>query len=498
MRRRWASVAEVDGQSGAANARGPFGWVISRPRDVELLLVLFAAGMVMMAWLLVDANQQQPAGNRAAVLVGVLFVGLLAVAHAVVRWRAPHADPLILPCVGLLNGLGVVMIHRIDLAAAARAQALGAAAPPSDAWRQVVWSGVAVAGFVLVLWKVRRHQWLARYGYTFGLVGLGLLALPGMLPASISEINGAKLWLRLGVVSIQPGEPAKIAIIIFVAAFLVAKRELFTTAGRRFLGMSFPRARDLAPLLIAWGLAVGVFTMERELGASLLIFGVVLGMIYVATARVSWVLLGLFFFGAAAMVSYQLFGHVRVRVRVWEDPFTDPSGASYQVLQALFGFGTGGLGGTGLGAGRPELVPLANADFIVASFGEELGLFGVAAIIVLYLVMVTRGFQAALRVRDGFGKLLAAGLALTLGWQVFIVIGGVTNLIPDTGLATPFLSYGGSSLVANYVLAALLILISHTAADPRGVRPAAPRAPLASATTEVVDPRRAKPHPAER
>ncbi|MGH3857133.1 MAG: FtsW/RodA/SpoVE family cell cycle protein [Pseudonocardiaceae bacterium] len=455
-------------------------------RGVELGMLVFATALVTLALILVQADQRQDL-PQSLLYLGLAYLAMFGVAHAAVRWLAPHADPLILPCVALLNGLGLVMIHRLDLAAATQALDAGEPAATADASRQVVWTAVALVLFVAVLWRVRDHRTLASYGYTFGLVGLGLLVLPGVLPASISQVNGAKLWLRLGPLSIQPGEFAKILIIVFVAVFLVTNRELFTSAGRHFLGMTFPRARDLAPLLVAWGLSIGVLALEKELGASLLIFGIVLAMLYAATERVSWVLLGLVFFGAGSVLAYHLFAHVRVRVQVWTDPFAHYYESGYQVAQSLFGLATGGVGGTGLGGGRPDLVPVANTDFIMASIGEELGLIGLTAVLVIYLLLVARGMRAALSVRDTFGKLLATGLSVTLGLQVFIVTGGVTNLIPETGLTTPFLSYGGSSLLANYILVALLIRISHAARQPSSATPPRPNpTPLASAATELV------------
>ncbi|MDT7708505.1 MAG: hypothetical protein QOG20_4112 [Pseudonocardiales bacterium] len=456
----------------------------SAQRGIELVLLVFAAAVVTLALVLTEADQSQTLSLQLLYL-GLGYLGLFGGAHLVVRRFAPSADPLILPIVALLNGLGLVMIHRLDLAAAVQAVQQGNPVPAAAAPRQLAWTAFALVLLAVALWRIRDHRVLARYAYTLGLGGLVLLALPGLLPASISEINGAKLWLRLGPFSIQPGEFAKLMIIVFVAAFLVAKRDLFRTAGRRFLGAELPRLRDLAPLVVAWVLSLAVLTVERELGASLLIFGVVLVLVYAATSRVSWVLVGLVFFAAGCVMSYYLFAHVRTRVQVWLNPTGDALGSGYQVSQSLFGLGTGGLGGTGLGAGRPDLVPLANADFIASGIGEELGMIGLAAVLLLYLVLVMRGLKAAVVCRDPFGKLLATGLAMTIALQVFIVVGGVTNLIPETGLTTPFLSYGGSSLLANYILVALLLRISDAARRP-AVTPRPAPVPLADASTEMV------------
>jgi cell division protein FtsW (lipid II flippase) len=455
-------------------------------RGIELVLLAFAAVLVTSALVLVEANQEQEL-TRSLVFLGLAYLALFTGAHFAVRRFAPYADPLILPCVALLNGLGLVMIYRLDLARANRAVALGQEAASELIGRQVAWTAVGLALFVAVLLLVKDHRTLARYGYTAGFAGLVLLALPGLLPSSISEVNGAKIWLRLGIFSIQPGEFAKILLIVFFAAFLVEKRALFTTAGRRFLGMEFPRARDLAPLLVAWGLSVGVLVLERDLGTSLLFFGIVLVLLYAATERVSWMVIGLAIFLGGGVIAYQLFGHVRTRVQVWMDPFADFNGSGFQIGQALFGLGTGGVGGTGLGAGRPELVPFAESDFMLSSLGEELGLIGLAAILVVYLVLITRGLRSALAVRDSFGKLLATGLAFAVALQIFVVIGGASKLIPLTGLTLPFLSYGGSSLVANYALVALLLRISNAARAPLPRRPATPLPPIAEAGTEFVE-----------
>ena len=455
-------------------------------RSVELVLLAAAAAITTAALVSVEIDQAN-ALRPALGYLGLAYLAVFAGAHLAVRRWAPYADPLILPCVALLTGLGLVMIHRLDLAAATAASTTEP--PPSaDAVRQLAWAAGSVALLVGVIWRVGDHRRLARYGYLFGLVGLVLLVLPGVLPASISQVNGAKLWIRVGPVSLQPGEFAKLAIIVFAAAFLVEKRALFATAGRRIGRMELPRPRDLAPLVLAWLAAVGVLALEKELGASLLFFGIVLAMIYIATERVSWALIGLAFFAATSVLAYHLFAHVQVRVHVWSNPFADFAGTGYQLSQGLFGLAYGGMLGTGLGAGRPDLVPLANTDFIVAAIGEELGLTGLAAVLILYLLLVSRGLRTAHAARDGFSTLLAAGLSFGLALQVFIVVGGVTNLIPETGLTAPFLSYGGSSLLANYLLTAMLLRISHHVRRPAAPPPARQGTPLPDTAT-VMSPR---------
>lgn len=472
--------------SGAGPAVPPGG--PSTRRGTELFLLAFAATLVTAALVLVEANQEQTLTMQ-VVYYGAAYLGLFGAAHFAVRRWAPYADPLILPCVALLNGLGLVMIHRLDLAAAEKA-ALGGSAAHAAAPKQVLWTTIALVFFVVVLVVLKDHRTLARYGYTFGLVGLGLLLLPGVLPASLSSVNGAKVWLKLPFLSIQPGEFAKIMLIIFFAAFLVAKRDLFMAAGKKLLGLELPRPRDLGPLLLALAISVGVLVLESDLGNSLLVFGVVLVMLYIATERAAWVIIGLIPFVGACFLAYKLFSHVQVRVANWIDPLANVSTTGYQMSQSLFGLGTGGIFGTGLGAGRPDIVPEANSDFILSAIGEELGLLGLFAVLMIYLLLAMRGMRSALAVRDTFGKLLGGGLAFSLVWQVFVVAGGVTNLIPETGLTSPFMSAGGSSLLANYVLVAILLRISDSARRPRpntSSRPKLPQAPIAEASTIMVE-----------
>lgn len=450
-------------------------------RNAELFLLGFATVITTLALLLVEANQEQGLRWDLAQYT-VAYLALFLGAHLAVRRFAPYADPLLLPVVALLNGLGLVMIHRLDLASGEMTQdGLGGTAN-----QQMLWTLLGVIGFSAIVIFLRDHRLLSRYGYVCGSAGLILLAIPAVLPRSMSEQNGAKIWIQLPGFSIQPAEFSKILLLIFFAAVLVSKRNVFTSAGKHVLGMDLPRPRDLAPLLAAWIASVGVMIFEKDLGTSLLLYASFLVLLYIATDRLSWVVIGLALFAAGSVVAYHLFDHVKVRVQTWMDPFADPDGAGYQMVQSLFSFATGGIFGTGLGNGQPGTVPAASTDFIIAAVGEELGLVGLAAVLMLYTIVIVRGLRTAIAVRDSFGKLLAAGLASTLALQLFIVVGGVTKLIPLTGLTTPWMSYGGSSLLANYLLLAILVRISHAARRPIVATPQS-STPIASAGTEVIE-----------
>jgi cell division protein FtsW (lipid II flippase) len=465
---------------------GPFAKPATR-RGTEAWMLGFAAVIMTTALVLVDANQEQEL-TLAIVWYGLAYFGIFLVAHLAVRRWAPYADPLILPCVAVLNGIGLVMIYRIDLALAEEARQ-GGESFTGVAPKQVMWTVAALALFLAVLILVTDHRTLTKYGYTFGLIGVVALAIPAVLPRSMSEINGAKVWIKLGGFSIQPGEFAKILLIIFFAAFLVSKRDLFMAAGKRVLGIELPRARDLGPIIIAAGVCLAIFVLQKDLGPALLFFGVVLVLLYVATERAIWVVVGLSMFGLGCVLAYTLFTHVQQRVANWIDPLEtyNQAGGGYQIAQGLFGLGTGGVFGTGLGAGRPETVPASQTDFITAGLGEELGFVGLAAVLMVYLILAMRGLRGALAVRDTFGKLLGGGLAFAMALQVFIIVGGVTKLIPMTGITSPFLSYGGSSLLANYVLVALLLRISDAARRPqKKAEPKTPQAPIAEAHTVMV------------
>lgn len=440
-----------------------------RGRGTELVLLVFAIGIATFAYVSVDLGALGRVPPNALAYLGGLSVAT-AIAHVVIRIRAPYADPVILPIVVTLCGLGLAMIHRIDIAR-----------DTSHATTQLTWMAVGVALFVAVLIVVRDHRVLSRLPYLAGLGGLLLLVLP-LLPVIGHSIRGARIWINVGPMTFQPGEAAKIILIIAFAAYLVQTRDALALAGRRFLGVDLPRARDLGPILLVWLAALGILVVQNDLGPSVLLFGIFVLMIYVATERISWIILGLLLILAGGFAANAVVSHVAERVDFWMDPFIDPTG---QVAQSLYGLAYGGLLGTGLGQGRPDLTPIAESDFIGSALGEELGLTGLIAIILLYALLASRGLRAGLLLRDPFGKLLAAGLAAGFFLQVFIVLGGVTRLIPLTGLTTPFLSLGGSSLVMNWVLVALLIRLSDAARRPTPPS-SSPASQAETAVTQVV------------
>lgn len=431
--------------------------VPARLRNLELALLVLAVGIVLGAVALVQLGALGRLDVAVLALMSVLGVLVLAM-HIALRLTARDADPLIVPIITVLNGLGIAMIYRIDLAD-------GATGWESAGIRQIVWTAIAIVIAILVLAVVRNHRVLQRYRYIAMFSGIVLLLLP-MLPIVGAEKNGARLWVELGPFSFQPGELAKVALAIFFAGYLVTARDSLSMVGRKVLGMTFPRARDLGPILVVFAASMLVLVFQRDLGTALLYFGLFLVMLYVATGRASWVVLGLTLFGAGAIAASQLLSYVNGRVTAWLDPFNpevfDAIGGSYQLVQGLFGMADGGLIGTGLGQGRPDITPLSESDYIITAFGEELGLVGLFAILGLYLLFVSRGFRIGFAGQDDFGRLLGVGLSFVIALQVFVVIGGVTRVIPLTGLTTPFLAAGGSSLVANWIIAALLLRLSDT------------------------------------
>lgn len=427
-------------------------------RNLELLLVLLALCVGGAAFYLVGSSTDGVDNTDFYVQISILSALALTV-HVLLRIFAKYADPAILPITVALNSLGLAMIHRIDLAKGT-----------SQSARQLLWTAIAIVIACVVLWAIKDHRILRRFTYIALLASVFLLLLP-MIPNLGVTINGARIWIRIGIFSMQPGELAKITLSIFFAGYLSSNRDLILMAGRKFGPLQLPRLRDMAPMVIAWLLSIGVLVIQRDLGSAILFFGLFIVMIYVATARISWVLIGALMVVVGGIVAGLTMGHVTRRLDVWLNAF-DPAiyqakGGSMQIVEGLFGMADGGLFGTGLGAGSPYRVPLANSDMIIASFGEEIGLIGLTAIVLLYMLLISRGLRAALGSPDTFGKLLAAGLSFTLGLQCIVIIGGVARLIPLTGLATPFMAAGGSSLLANWIIISLLLLISHNSRRPK-------------------------------
>lgn len=422
-------------------------------------MLTFAVLVVMGAYagVGIGIDGEVPAGM---LTYGLSLAGLVLAAYLVMAKFAPWADPLILPLVTLVNGLGLVMIYRIERTGQ----------PGASATQQLLWTALGIVMFAATLIVLRDHRMLQRLTYTAGAAGLVLMVLP-LLPFIGKELNGARIWVGIGPFQIQPAEFAKLALVVFFAGYLVAKRDVLALAGRRLLFIDLPRARDLGPILITWGFSIGVLVLQKDLGSSLLLFGTFICMLYIATARTSWVLIGLLLFVGGAFLAGQVFSHVEARFEVWLHPESQElydrfPGGSAQLMQGLFALASGGILGSGLGQGFPREIPLSFSDFIFSATGEEVGLTGLMALLLVYALIVERGLRAAIIARDPFSKLLAGGVSFLLAWQVFIIVGGVTNLIPLTGLVTPFMSQGGSALLANWILIGLLVRMSDAARRP--------------------------------
>ncbi len=431
-----------------------------RPRrNTELGLLVVAWIVGLGAYWIVDMTMTDSLSadftTRAAALVALPLA-----LHLVLRVRAKYADPFLLPLATALNALGIAMIHRLDLPFEGK----------DDAGRQLLWMGVSIAVACLLVVFLKDVRRLQRFTYLSLLLAVVLLLLP-LLPAPIGvSINGARLWVNVGFGTFQPGEVSKVLLAVFFAGYLSTNRDLILLAGRKIGPIQLPRAKDLAPMFLAWVVAIGILVTQNDMGTSILFFSLFMAMIYIATGRISWILIGLTFVAVGGVLAYMFMGHVTRRINGWLYAFDETTynavGGSYQVVQGVFGLASGGLFGTGLGQGRPDIVTYANSDMILTALGEELGLIGLTAIVLLFVLFVSRGMRAALGTKDGFGKLLAAGLSFVVAIQFFVIAGGVTRLLPLTGLTTPFMSAGGSALLSNWIITALLLLISQNARRP--------------------------------
>lgn len=414
----------------------------SSNRNQELGLLVIVGLITAGAYALVSLGRTASIPANLVAFLLVVF-GLVIGAHIALRKLAPDADGTLLPIAALLNGIGYVMISRLDADYAAA---------------QATWTAVGILAFTVTLYIVRRVRDLARYRYSFALLGVVLLILPMIIGTTV---NGAKIWIRIGPASFQPGEVAKIVLAIFFAAYLVEKRELLSMATRRIGPLMVPDLKHFGPILLAWAVSLLVMVYSRDLGSSLLFFALFVTVLYIATGRAIYLGISLSMFAVGAFGAYQFFTHVQDRVAIWLNPWADPDDRGYQIIQSEFALGAGGILGSGLGLGDPGRVPEARNDFIFSAIGEELGLLGTTAVLICFMLFVAIGLRIALKAVNPFEKLLAAGLTAIIGLQTFIIVGGVLRVIPLTGITLPFVSYGGSSLVTNYVLLALLLRLSN-------------------------------------
>lgn len=430
-----------------------------RTRGFLLLVLALATGLFaywqMLLQVGVTSISQVP--TTTLVLLGVICVLALTL-EGLVAWKRPDAAHILLPAMVLLSLVGITMITRIDYGSRLDGT------PTQVGQRQMVWLVVALTLSCLLILFLRDYRRLRRFSYVCMVIGLVLLLSPE-LPFFGREINGARIWLKIGPFSVQPAEFAKLFLAVFFAAYLFDHRDRLAVAGKKFAGIRWPRWRDLAPILVVWAVSLAILVLQHDLGTSLMFFAMFVGMLYVSTGRGSWLLIGAVFTVIGVVAAWKLFPNFTNRVHIWLHPFdqslyTREIGSTYQLVQGLFGLSSGGLFGTGLGQGHPGITPFANSDFIYTSLGEELGLVGLFAILLLYLTIITVGFWAAVRVSDGFGKLMAAGLMFSMAFQIFTVVGGITLVIPLTGLTLPFMAAGGSSLIANWILAMLVLIIS--------------------------------------
>ncbi|MBB4935557.1 cell division protein FtsW (lipid II flippase) [Lipingzhangella halophila] len=447
-------------------------------RNAELVMILVALGISLSAFAAsgLALNDSVPG---ALFGYGVTFGGLALATHMALRFIAPYADPLILPCAIFLNGLGLAMVWRLNQ---------GDEGDHAGVGTQVIWAAIGMALCLAILFFIKEPRVLQRYPYITLLVAIVLLSSP-MIPGLGQEVLGARRWIAVGPFQLQPSEFAKLALVVFLSGYLVVKRDVLSLASKaikigQFKVIELPRMRDMGPMVVAWSMAILILVGTTDLGTSLLLFGTFLAMIYVSTQRSSWVVIGLLMFMAGATLAWALFTHVQQRVTIWLTPFEDEVidavGGSFQLVQGLFALAEGGVLGTGLGQGQPDTIFAADSDLIMVSFGEELGLTGVMAILLVIFLLCERGLRVAMASREMFVKMMAAGISFVICFQVFITMGGVTRLIPLTGMTTPFLSAGGSSLMASWIMLGLLLRMSDNARRP------APQAIQDEGTTQVI------------